>query len=343
MKRLAIGIALVATPLVGCDKEEDKKAAADGEKGKAGGKEGDKAEKEADKGSGALAATPADALKLVPDGPNVVVGFDAAKVASTALFKDNKAMLEQGDVGEFMTAAAGCKLGMDTWKYALMAGSTEDNDAVVAFASAAGVGKKETLDCIGKKVKEKKPESKFEVSEEDGRVVVTGGEDGEKIYALSDDVVALVGKDLQDGFVKLVKGEGKGALEGSLKDVGGAIDQKGHIYMGMVATADMQKGETEGLKFLTASADLSSGLGLTLAADFGDAAKAKDMTAKAQKAFDEGKAMAGMLGVPKPVVDSVKIETKGNAVAATAKATEADLKTMSETAKKQMAGGAPPQ
>jgi hypothetical protein len=56
--------------------------------------------------------------------------------------------------------------------------------------------------------------------------------------------------------------------------------------------------------------------------------------------------MATGVGVPQPIVDSVKIEAKDTTVSIQASATEEDLKKVSELAKGAMggagAGGAPP-
>jgi hypothetical protein len=334
----------VAAPFTGCDKGEDKKAAA-GEKGKDGdkkgadGKDGDK--KGDDKA--AAGASVADAMKYIPDGANLLIGLDAAKVAGSAMMKDNQDMMKQGETGEMLAAAEACKVGMSTWKYAVVGGNTDKDKEVVVVVSATGVGKKDTLDCIGKKVKEKKPEEKFEVGEEDGRVVVTGGEDGQKLYSVSDDVIAMVGADSQEAFKGLLDGKGKTALDGSLKDVMASVDQSKHIYFGVVATADMQQGPGEGLKHVTGTIDLSAGLAIAASGVFADAAKATEVAGMANTEFGKMKGMAGMFGVPAGVVDSVKIEAKDTAVSVAASASADDLKKMSETMKKQLAGpgGAP--
>ncbi len=342
MKRLAIGIALglVAAPFIGCDKG-DKKEEASGEKGKDGDKKGgDKGEDGGD-AKAAAGATVADAMKYVPDGANLLIGMDAAAVAGSSMMKDNADLLKQGDAGEMMEAAEACKVGMSTWKYVLVGGNTDKDKEMVAVVSATGAGKKDTLDCIGKKVKEKDPEEKFEIGEEDGRVVVTGGEKGQKIYAISDDVIAVVGADSQEAFKGLLDGKGKTAIDGSLKDVMGSVDQSKHIYFGMIATSDMQEGPTAGIKHVTGTMDLSKGLALNAAGEFGDEAKATELAGMANAEFAKMKGMAGMLGIPQTVVDSVKIEAKGGAVTASASATQDDLKKIAESAKQQMGGGGP--
>lgn len=349
MKRLAIGIALglVAAPFTGCDKGEEKKEEASGEKGKDGdkAKDGDKGGDKGGDKAAAAGATAADAMKYLPDGLNLVMGMDASKVAASDLMKDNADMLKEGEAGEMMEAAEGCKVGMSTWKYAVIGGNASPgkDKEIVMIVSATGLGKKDTLECIGKKVKEKSPDDKFEVGEEDGRVVVTGGDEGQVMYAISDDVVAMVGADSKEAVKGLLGGSGKSAVDGSLKDVLGAVDQSKHVYFGMVATADMQQGPTAGLKHVTGTLDLSDGLAVAATGDFGDEAKATELAKMANQQFTQMKGMAGALGIPQPVVDSVKIEAKGSSVMASAKASKDDLKKLSETAKKQMMGpgGAP--
>lgn len=339
MKRLAIGIALglVAAPFTGCDKGEDKKEAS-GEKGKDGEKAKD-GKKGGDEKVAAAGASVSDAMKYIPDGANLLVGLDAASVAGSAMMKDNQDLLKQGDAGEMIEAADACKVGMSTWKYAVIGGNTDKDKEVVVVVSATGVGKKDTLECIGKKVKEKDPEDKFEIGEEDGRVVVSGGDDGQKLYAISDDVIALVGVDSQPAFTGLLGGKGKTAVDGSLKEVLGSVDQSKHIYFGMVATADMQEGPTAGLKHVTGTVDLSAGMAIAASGVFADAAKATELAGMANKQFGEMKGMAGMFGIPAGVVESVKIEAKGTAVAVSAKASADDMKKIGETMKKQLGGG----
>ena len=118
MKRLAIGIALglVAAPFTGCDKGEEKKEEASGEKGKDGdkAKDGDKGGDKGGDKAAAAGATAADAMKYLPDGLNLVMGMDASKVAASDLMKDNADMLKEGEAGEMMEAAEGCKVAMST-------------------------------------------------------------------------------------------------------------------------------------------------------------------------------------------------------------------------------------
>ncbi|MBV1859817.1 MAG: hypothetical protein KUG77_15505, partial [Nannocystaceae bacterium] len=338
MKRLAIGIALglLAGPFTGCEKGEGRNAIAPGDKREDGDQHDD--HDDGDKPDDRDATiTVADAMKYIPDGANLLVGMDAAKVAGSAVMKDNQYLLTQGEAGELIAAADACKVGMSTWKYAVVGGNTEEDQELVAVFSATDVGRKDTLECIGKKVTETNPQERFEVGEEDGRVVVSGGRDSQKMYAVSNDVVAIVGAAWQEVFTDLLGGKGQAALDGSLKDVLASLDQSKHIYFGMVATAEMQEGPASTLKYVTGTVDLSAGVSIALSGEFADAAKATEFAGMANKQYDELKGMAGAFGIPYGVVESVKIQAEGGALAITANAVGDDLKQLSEMIKKDLA------
>lgn len=275
-------------------------------------------------------------MRYIPDGANLLIGLDAVKVFGSAVMKDNQDMLAYGDVGEVIAAAEACNVGMSTWKYAVVGGNTEEDKEVVVVLSATDIGKKDTLDCIGKKVIEKDPQDTFELGEEDGRVVVSGGIDGQKMYAISDDVVALVGADWLETFEDLLDGKGKTAVEGSLNDVLASVDQSKHIYFGMAATADMQEGATETLKYVTGTVYLSAGISVAVWAEFADSAAATAVASQAITQFDDVKGMAGMFGIPYGVVENVNIEAKGAAAGFSVSAAGNDLEQLSVMIRKQL-------
>lgn len=345
MKRLAICIALglVAVPFTGCDKGKDSKSIAPGEdptdsgKGQAGDRRGSAdlrdqgARRDDGRGNDEVAvATVADGMKYIPDGANLLIGLDAVKLFDSAVLKDNQDLLTHGEAGEVIAAAEACKVGMSTWKYAVVGGNTEEDQEVVVVMSATDLGTKDTLECIGKKVIENDPQDRFEVGEEDGRVVVSGGIDGQKMYAVSDDVVALVGADWLEIFEDLLDGKGKTALEGSLRDVLASVDQSKHIYFGMTATAEMREGATETLQHVTGTVYLSAGVSIALWGEFADSAVATAVASQATTQFDQMKGMAGALGIPQGVVESVNIEAKGAAVGLSMSAAGNDLEQLSE-------------
>ena len=350
MKRLLTGSALILAVSFApaCDKKEedkDKSAEADKDKKSDGGDADSKDGGEA--GKGGLAGAVADAAKggagsageltkLVPEGANLLVVFDAKSVFSSALMKDNMGMLEKSDAGEMFTAANTCKVGPETWQKAVLGGDTDGNDSVVVIGQAAGLGKKETLECISKKVNEKEGSEKWKVEEADGKVVVTIDGGDAKGFSGGDDIFVIAGKDYAEAVQGLVGGNGKSAIDGSLKDAVASADTSKHVYFAGVAKGQMAAGPTAGLKHFHGSVDFSNGLAVAASLDFGDEAKAKTTADMFSQQFEGLKGMATGMGVPKTILDSVKIEAKGPAVSATLNATTDDLNKVAALAQKQM-------
>ena len=340
MKRFALGISLglVAPHVTGCDKGADNRPTTPGEERHDVDDVDNRDDENSRDGNNSSAAiTPADAMKYIPDGANLLIGVNTAKVVDFAVLMGNEDLLRQGDAGEMLAAADACKVGMSTWKYAVVGGNTEEDLDVVIVFSATGVGEKNTLDCIGKNITEQDPQARFDVGEEDGRVVVSRGRGGQKWYAISDDVIAIVGADSREAFEDRLDGRGKNVLEGSLKDALDSVDQSKHIYFGMLATADMRQGPTAPLQYVTGTVDLSAGITLAVSGEFGDSAKATDFSDIANRQFDELKGIAGAFGIPAGIVESVKIEAQGAAVAISVSATGDELKQLSEALSKQLA------
>lgn len=350
MKRLLTGSALILAVSFApaCDKKEedkDKSADADKDKKSEGGDADAKAGGDGD-GKGGIADAVANAAaggggageltKLVPDGANLLVVFDAKSVFSSPLMKDNMGMLEKSEAGEMFTAANGCKVGPETWQKAVLGGDTDGSNSIVVVGKATGLGKKETLECISKKVNEKEGSEKWKVEEADGKVVVTIDGGDVKGFSGGDDIFVIAGKDYTESVQALIGGNGKSAVDGSLKDAVAAADPGKHVYFAGVAKGQMAAGPTAGLKHFHGSIDFSSGLAINASLDFGDEGKAKTTADMFSKQFEGLKGMATGMGVPKTILDSVKIEAKGTAVAATMNASTEDLKKVSELAQKQL-------
>ncbi len=351
MKRLLTGSALILAVSFApaCDKkEEDKDKSADADKDKkSDGGDADSKDGGDEGGKGGLAGAVADAakggagaagelVKLVPEGANILVVFDAKSVFSSPLMKGNMAMLEKSEAGEMFTAANDCKVGPDTWNKAVLGGDTDGSDKVVVVGQATGLGKKETLECISKKVNEKEGSEKWKVEEADGKVVVTIDGGDTKGYSGGDDIFVIAGKDYAEAVQGLIGGNGSSAVDGSLKDAMATADTSKHVYFAGVAKGDMAQGPTAGLKHFHGSVDFSNGLAVAASLDFGDEAKAKTTAEMFSKQFEGLKGMATGMGVPKPILDSVKIEAQGSAVSATMNATTDDLNKVAELAQKQM-------
>jgi hypothetical protein len=291
------------------------------------------------KGGGAASA------KLIPESATMIGGADLAALQKTEQWKGNKEMLEKGDQKEAMEAAKACNLGPDTWQSVVFGADPEGGDAKMAVVLVAtGLGKKENLECISGKMKEKNDgEDPWTMEEKDGKLVLTIDE-GEAIgYVVNENTLAVAGKDWAGAVKELVDGKGKPAIENSLKDVVGRTDMSKAVWAAGVIPESMAAGPADGMKDGAMWVDMSSGLELMASVGVKDADTATAKAKELSEQYDKMKGMAGGFGVPAAVTDSVKIEAKGGSVAVSAKASKDDLKKLSETAKKQMMGpgGAP--
>jgi hypothetical protein len=282
-----------------------------------------------------------DAAKFIPEAATMVGGIDLAGVQGTQSWKDNKAMVEsQGK--EMLDAMSACNLGLDKWKSLTFgvdpAGGDEKMAAVVV---ADGVGKKENLDCAAGKIKEKNGGKDPWTAENEGKTLKM--EDGQVAYVVDDNTIVVSGKAWAADVEKLTKGEGKSAFDGALKDVIGRTNTGKHVWFAGKLPDDAKGaakmlGDVGEPQDVAGWLDLSGGVEAWIAIGFksGDeATKAKDA---AQTQFDAFKGMAGQMGVPQAVVDSVKFDTKDTAATVSAKISDADLKTLQEKAGGLMGG-----
>ena len=281
-----------------------------------------------------------DAAKLIPDAATVVGGANIQAMMKSPLYEGNKEMLEKGDQKEAMEAAKACNLGPDTWKSVVFGADPEGGDAKMAVVLVAtGLGKKENLECISGKMKEKNGDKEpWTMEEKDGKLVLTMDEGDAIGYVVDDNTLAVAGKDWAGAVKELVDGKGKPAIENSLKDVLGRTDMSKAVWAAGVIPESMASGPADGMKDGAMWIDMSSGLELMASVGVKDAdtatSKAKELTAM----YEGMKGMAGGFGVPASVTDSVKIEAKDAAINVSAKASKEDLEKINEAVQKKLGG-----
>ncbi|MBC8071541.1 MAG: hypothetical protein IAG13_24650 [Deltaproteobacteria bacterium] len=277
----------------------------------------------------------ADSAKLIPDAATMVGGIDFKALVGSKAYADNKAMLEQGEYKEFVDAATACNLGTDKWKNVVF-GADTSKQQFAAVINADGIGKEENLTCINGKIKEKSGKDSFKIEDKDGKKQLTM-DDGGVGYIVNEGTLAVASKDWAAPVKELVDGKGKSVFDGALKDVIARADSGKHIWVAGTLPADMLKGSpAEGAKDAAASLDLSGGIAVNASVAFASAEEATKKKDELQKQFDGFKGMAGGMGVPQTVVDSVKIDASGSTVTFAAKATDEDVKKIQEGVTKSM-------
>jgi hypothetical protein len=277
----------------------------------------------------------AESAKLIPEAATVVGGVDVAGLVKSKVYTANKELIEKGDAKEVLDAASACNIGIDKWK-SVTFGMDPTKRAVAVILNADGIGKEDNLTCMHGKIKEKSGEEPWKLEDKDGKKVLTM-EDGGVGYIVNEGTVVVASKDWAAPVKELIDGKGKSVFDGALKDVIGRADTGKTIWAAGSIPGEMLKGSPgEGAKDAAGSIDLSSGVALAASVGFGSADDATKKKDELQKQFDQYKAMAGGLGVPQGVVDSVKIEASGSAVTLSMSASETDVDALTETAKKAM-------
>jgi hypothetical protein len=282
-----------------------------------------------------------DAAKLIPDSATVMGGVDLKALTSSDLYAKNEEMMKQGEAAEFMTALEGCNLGKDTWKSLVFGADPAGGKGKMAFVlSVTGVGKKENLECIHGKIKEKEEKDPWTMEEKDGKLVLTMSDGGGTGWAVDENTVAVAGPDWTGAVKELIDGKGKPAIDNSLKEVVGRTDTSKAIWAAGTIPSEMTEGSpAAGAKDAAGWVDLGTGLEISASIGFDSEETAKAKADEATKMFEQFKGGATAFGIPEPVVNSVKIEAKGNAVSVGGKASKEEIDTISDAAKKAMGGG----
>lgn len=271
----------------------------------------------------------ADAVKLIPDAAEFVVGMNPKAITGSDVYKEFKSELEkEDDFKEAMKAFEDCGLKPTEFD-ALVVGANAEEE-FVAVIVGSGIGEDENASCVIKNIQKMSGEEEAaEVTKEDGKKVIqfTDG----RAFLVNKDMMALATTAWEDDVAKLIDGEGKAAIENSKKDLYGKVDTKAALWFiadvpaemaGMAAM--MGAPEASEVKTAAGSLDLSKGVAVNFVAGFPDEDKAKAVSEKAQTMFDgvKGEAPEDLKGV----VDSVKIEQSGSDVKFAVSASMDDIK-----------------
>ena len=273
----------------------------------------------------------AEAIKLIPDGAQMVGGANLKALMATKSWTDNKdEVMKDGDVKEAMEAAKECNLDPEKFDTMLIGANAENH--FVAVISGPGVGKEENLKCIADKAKEKSGEEPFTIEDKDGKKVlkIDGGD--AYGYMVGDNMVAVADAAWSDKLAERVDGKGTAAVDGSLKDAFSHADTGKMVWFAGIVPEEMAKGmgpaaETPP-KTVSGWMDMSSGLEINVTAEFADGDAAKKLADEGNTQFEQVKPMGAMFGVPAGITDSVKIEAKDAKIVVTAKASQEDLDTL---------------
>ncbi len=275
-----------------------------------------------------------DPVQLIPEGAVAIAGVDVAPLMAAPLFAENKdALLEEAEAKDFLVALEACKL--DPSKDAKLLIAVADQDRAMVTINSKGIGVEANLKCMLEKSPPENGEAKLGETSGKKTLILSDGEG--VCFLASADVLACVSKNWTSDVVAILDGKGKAATAGSLKAPLANADQSKPLWVSAQMTGALAE-ETKGgplEKATSVSGSLEFTNGMAVAISLG-LATPEDATELA-KTFNDQLAqvipLAPMVGVPKPVADSVKVVAVGNAIEATAAATVEELKAISEQLK----------
>lgn len=269
----------------------------------------------------------ADAVKLVPDEAEFIVGMNPKAIGESELYKKFAPEFEgEADFKEAMAVFKDC--GLDPLTFDAVVVGANQGGEFVAVVAGSEVGKEDKAVCVIKAIQKQAGDEEIaDVVKEGGKNVINFT-DG-RAYLVNDNMLALSTTDWQDKVGELIDGKGTPAIENSKKDLMGKVDTKKAMWFvanvpaevaGMAAMAGPEATE---VKAVAGSMDFSKGIAVDFVANFGEDAKAKAAADKAQEMFDsvKGEVPENLKGM----VESVKIEASGADVKVSASASMEDI------------------
>jgi hypothetical protein len=269
----------------------------------------------------------ADAVKLIPDQAEFIVGASPKAIGESELYKKFSSQFEnEEDFKEVIAIFEDC--GLKPFEFEAVVVGANQGGEFVAVVVGDSVGKKDEASCVIKNVQKSAGDEQIaDVVKEDGKNVINFT-DG-RAYLVNDNMLALATTEWQDAVGELIDGKGTAAIDNSKKDLMGKVDTKKAVWFvasvpaelaGMAAIAGAELTE---VKSVAGSLDLSKGVALEFVAGFDDDTKAKAAADKVQAMYDEGKGQT-----PedlKTMSESVKIEASGSDVKLSASASIEDI------------------
>jgi hypothetical protein len=269
----------------------------------------------------------ADAVKLVPDEAEFIIGLNPKAITSSEAYKSVSADIEaEEDYKEMMGAFEGC--GLKPTEFDAIVIGANAAEEFVAVVVGDGIGEDDNAVCIIKALQKSNGDPEIaEVTKIDGKKVIEGTD--ARAYLVNKNMMAMATTAWQDKVGELIDGKGSPAIENSKKDLYGKVDTKAAVWFladippELAGMAAMEAPEDAEVKTAAGSVDLSKGAALNLIAGFDSEDKAKAVAEKLQGLFDsvKGEAPKELAGV----VESTKIEASGSDVKVSVSATTDEL------------------
>lgn len=262
-----------------------------------------------------------DPRQLIPADADAVIGFRLDPVRSSPLGAAiGGAMRTDRDLSAVMDAAVECKVALEPLG-GFVAGKI-DGESFLGVIEAPGIGDEDLVKCIETEARERTGEKTgFFLFETRGDVSVTPQEGGGYLIILNKDAIAVVDRTWEDAVFAAIAEPSKRNTETALAKALAELDAKTHLWIAALVseTAAAELGDFEGgegLRTVTASVDLSQGIGLATRLGFTDAEKAGAFRTTLPEAAKAIAPSLGEVGLPTNLLDALKVAGEGPVVTA---------------------------
>jgi len=260
-----------------------------------------------------------DPRVLIPKDANLVVGFEVEPIRQSPMGEALHALMAADtDMRALSTSVEACKL--DVSKMKGMFATTMDDDRMVGFIEAPGIGEDDMVRCLEKESgKVTGQDSGLILFEDRGKVRVTPQEGGGYLVMLNKNAIAVVDKAWETEFFAAVENESARNTESAVVEAIAGIDAGTDLWLSFEPSDVDRAGMVDMVGFdelrgLSLQANLSDGLESDLRLDFGDEAKAKVSAETMETVLGELKPSLGEMGFSETLLDAAKPRVEGGVV-----------------------------
>ena len=258
--------------------------------------------------------------QLVPDGATVVMSLDGQALVASDIYKKTMEAVEKSPEAKanFDKVKDECKIDISKYQAAVV-GIDALSKGVMGAIRIPNIGKKESLECLGKVTED----SSWVVGEEDGKPKVDLPDES-ILWALDDNTVVFSTKGWTGAVKSRIKGEGKPAIDNSLKDAVALADRSMHMWFAgevpPIVKPFMENTPAKGAERAAGGFNLKgSDMSLKVVAEMDSEESASSLKTEGEKWLGTAKAfVAKQEAVPAEAIDTVKFETNAKQVTVTA-------------------------
>ncbi|MBC8070807.1 MAG: hypothetical protein IAG13_20945 [Deltaproteobacteria bacterium] len=274
--------------------------------------------------------------ELVPDGATAVVGVDMKSLAASSIYRNVRGKLDAIPEAKTTldTLRNDCALDVDKAE-SYVGGMDVLGQNFVFAARMPKLGTKEALTCALAQLPAQQS-SMVTLGEDGGKLTLDVAGGTAKGWALDDDTLVLVSKGWADAVAARMRGDGKSAIDGNLKEAIALADRGRTIWLAAelppLLAPQLDGSPIKGVQRVGAGIQVGDDFDMLLTGAFVDEAAASAAKDAVSAGFDAGKAAAVAQGIPQAAVDSVVLQQDGKNVRVAAKVPIAELIDLSTAA-----------